>query len=90
MTEYGFWEAYKEYLHEKVYTPGTVFNIEYCNNDGITRNIPIDNAVESKVYPGCFEADCFSSYYYDEMIDAPVTTSHRTFSYNNVKKTYLG
>lgn len=89
MTEYEFWQKYDEYLYEKHLTPDTIFLIEYCNNKGVRSKFPIDNAVKSTAYRGCFEADCLSSHNYDEMIDAPVTTSHRTFSYKNVEGTSL-
>ena len=90
MTEFDFWEAYNDYLKELHWEPDTLFVIEYCNKEGITHRFPIDNVTKSTSYRGCFEADCLSNYNYDERIDSPVTTSHRTFSYNNVKKTYLG
>lgn len=88
MTEYEFWNAYREYEEESLCQSESHFFIDYCNNQGIRNMFSIVNVCESKIYPGCFEADCESSYYENQQTGEQELTSRRTFSYKNVIKTY--
>lgn len=69
-------------------TPGLM--IDYQNNQGERKQFRVIN-ITSSPYNGCFEADCFSNFrfnqyeqYTGEANDDMAITSHRTFKIANI------
>jgi hypothetical protein len=69
-------------------TPGLL--LDYQNNQGERRQFRVIN-ITSSSYNGCFEADCFSDFRFDqfeqitgEANEDMAITSHRTFKIANI------
>lgn len=91
-----FYQLKKKLDNEELYrlecgepgTPGLL--LDYQNNQGERKQFPVINITSSPYY-GCFEADCFSEYRFDqfeqitgEANEDMAITSHRTFKIANI------